>query len=122
MYITERHLAHNHAAQAARRASRCQSDHSSKMERFSPDVISVMATAFEVVCKALEASGRSDITKETIAAKIIELARGGETDPVVLREMALSEFGLSRSAGPTVIFELGGSQASAVNFLSHLGT
>jgi len=66
------------------------------MERFSPDVISVMATAFEVVCKALEASGRSDITKETIAAKIIELARGGETDPVVLREMALSEFGLSR--------------------------
>jgi hypothetical protein len=63
---------------------------------FGPDLISVMATAFEDVCKALEASDRSDITKETIATKIIELARGGETDAVVLREMVLSEFGLSR--------------------------
>jgi hypothetical protein len=63
---------------------------------FGPDVISVMATAFEDVCKALEETGRSDITKETIATKIIELARGGESDPVVLREMTLSEFGLSR--------------------------
>jgi len=63
---------------------------------FGPDAISVMATAFEDACKALEASGRADITKETIATKIIELARGGEADPIVLREMALSEFGLSR--------------------------
>ena len=62
---------------------------------FGPDVISVMAAAFEDVCKAIDVSGRSDIAKETIATKIIELARGGEADPVVLREMALSEFGLS---------------------------
>jgi hypothetical protein len=54
-----------------------------------------MATAFEDVCKALAASDRSDITKETVALKVIELTRGGEMDPVVLREMALSEFGLS---------------------------
>ena len=62
---------------------------------FGPEVISVMAAAFEDVCKALDVSGRSDVTKETIATKIIELVRGGETDPVVLREMVLSEFGLS---------------------------
>jgi hypothetical protein len=62
---------------------------------FGPDVISVMAAAFEDVCKAIDVSGRSDVTKETMATKIIELARGGEADPVVLREMALSEFGLS---------------------------
>jgi hypothetical protein len=55
-----------------------------------------MAAAFEDVRKTMEASGRSDVAQETIAAKIIELARTGETDPVVLREMALSEFGLSR--------------------------
>jgi len=48
------------------------------------------------VCKAIDVSGGSDISKETIATKIIELARGGEADPIVLREMALSEFGLSR--------------------------
>jgi hypothetical protein len=66
-----------------------------KNEAFDPDVISVMSAALEDVCKALEASKHSDITKETIATKIIELARGGETDPIVLREMVLSELGAS---------------------------
>jgi hypothetical protein len=47
------------------------------------------------VCKALDAAGRSDVTKDAIAAKIIDLARAGESDSVVLYEMALSEFGLS---------------------------
>jgi propanediol dehydratase large subunit len=63
---------------------------------FGPEVISVMGTAFEDVCKALAVSGRSDVTKELIATKIIELARGGEIDPIVLREMVLSELGLSQ--------------------------
>ncbi len=63
---------------------------------FGPEVISAMGAAFEDVCKAIDVSGGSDISKETIATKIIELARGGEADPIVLREMALSEFGLSR--------------------------
>jgi hypothetical protein len=54
-----------------------------------------MAAAFDDVCKTLEEKRRADITKETIATKIIELARGGETDPIVLREMTLSELGLS---------------------------
>ena len=63
---------------------------------FGPEVISAMGAAFEDVCKAIDVSGGSDISKETIATKIIELARGGEADLVVLREMALSEFGLSR--------------------------
>jgi hypothetical protein len=31
-----------------------------------------------------------------IATKIIQLAQGGETDPNVLRERVLSEFGLPR--------------------------
>jgi hypothetical protein len=62
---------------------------------FGPEVISAMAAAFEDVCKALEAVGRSDLTKDRIAAKVIDLAREGESDPAVLREMALSEFGLS---------------------------
>ena len=63
---------------------------------FGPEVASVMGAAFEGVCKALEVSGRSDVSKELIATKIIQLARGGETDPVVLREMVLSKLGLSQ--------------------------
>jgi hypothetical protein len=62
---------------------------------FDPEVISAMAAAFDDVCKALDAAGRSDVTKDTIAAKIIDLARAGECDSLVLYEMALSEFGLS---------------------------
>ena len=63
---------------------------------FGPDVISVMGAAFEEVCKTLEASGRTDITKEIVAIKIIQLVRGGETHPIVLREKVLSELGLLR--------------------------
>jgi hypothetical protein len=65
---------------------------------FGPEVVDAMATAFSDLCKTLEASGRSDLSKELIATKIIELARAGETDPVVLREMASSELGISRMA------------------------
>ena len=61
---------------------------------FGPDVISAMSTAFEDVCKTLEASDHSDVTKEMIAAKIIQMTQGGETDPIVLRKMVLSELGL----------------------------
>ena len=66
-----------------------------KNAAFGPEVISAMSAAFEDVCK--EASGHSNVTKETIAAKIIQLAQGGETDPIILRETTLSELGLSPS-------------------------
>ena len=62
---------------------------------FGPDAIVAMSATLEEVCKVLEASGRSDVSREAIATTIIALARGGETDPVVLREMTLSELGLS---------------------------
>ena len=62
---------------------------------FDPEVISIMTTAFEDVCKTLDVSGRSDVTKEMIAATIIQLARRGETDPVALSEKALSKLRLS---------------------------
>ena len=62
---------------------------------FGPDAIVAMSATLEEVCKVLEASGRSDVSREAIATTIIALARGGETDPVVLHEMTLSELGLS---------------------------
>jgi hypothetical protein len=62
---------------------------------YGPEAISAMAAAFEDVCRAVEAAGRSDVTRDTLALKIIDLARSGESDAVVLREMALSELGLA---------------------------
>ncbi len=66
---------------------------------FGPHAIAAMSAAFEDVCKAVAASGRSDVAKETIAAIVIQLAQADETDPNVLRERALSELGLSQSPG-----------------------
>jgi hypothetical protein len=63
---------------------------------FGPEVISVMGTAFEDVCQTVKVSGRTDITKEIVATKIIQLARDGETHPIALRENVLSELGLLR--------------------------
>jgi hypothetical protein len=63
---------------------------------FGPEAIDAMAAAFSDLCKTLDAAGRADLSKEVVASKIIELARAGETDPVVLREMAMSELGISR--------------------------
>ncbi len=62
---------------------------------FDPEINSIMSTAFEDVCKTLDVSGRSDVTKEMIATRIIQLARSGEADPIVLRKKVLSELGLS---------------------------
>ena len=61
---------------------------------FGPHAIAAMSAAFEDVCKAVAASGRSDVAKETIAAIVIQLAQADETDPNVLRVRALSELGL----------------------------
>jgi hypothetical protein len=61
---------------------------------FDPELVKAMSAAFIEARKAIEVSNQSNIAHETIAAKIVELARSGETDPVVLREMALSELGV----------------------------
>ena len=62
---------------------------------YGPEAIAAMAAAFDDVCKAIEAAGRSDVTRDTLALKIIDLAPNGESDAVVLREMALTELGLT---------------------------
>ena len=62
---------------------------------YGPEAIAAMAAAFDDVCKAVEAAGRSDVTRDTLALKIIDLARNGESDAAVLREMALTELGLA---------------------------
>jgi hypothetical protein len=56
-----------------------------------------MGRAFQEACDLVERSERAEMSREVLASKIIDLARGGETDPVVLPEMVLSELGLSRA-------------------------
>jgi predicted alternative tryptophan synthase beta-subunit len=55
---------------------------------FNPEATHAMGLAFERACQA-----RTDLDKETVAKRIIELARQGEHDPDRLCELILKEIG-----------------------------
>jgi hypothetical protein len=56
---------------------------------FSPDDIKVLAAAFDDALRASGLTDPADPIANTIAKRIIDLARLGERDPVRLREYAL---------------------------------
>jgi hypothetical protein len=58
---------------------------------FEPDVTSAMSAAYDDVCRALKLSEAAAHERETVAIRIVELARQGERDPVRLRERLLRE-------------------------------
>lgn len=64
---------------------------------FSPEILQAMATAFERALAQLRDSGQSDVVKEVLAKRIIDLARHGETDPTRLCDGALKA--LPRASG-----------------------
>ena len=57
--------------------------------RFDPETKRVIGVAFEIARAAVRFSGRTDLTDEAIAKKIIELAEAGERNADVLCEAAL---------------------------------
>ena len=63
---------------------------------FDPDEITAMSRALEEACKALNVDGDARL-RETIAARIIDLARNGVVDPAVLCYRVLSETRAMRS-------------------------
>ena len=57
---------------------------------FEPNDIQAMSLAYEDICDALHING--DLrARETIAVRVIELARRGERCPTVLRDRVLAE-------------------------------
>jgi hypothetical protein len=60
---------------------------------FDPEATNAMSAAFEAICAALEIPAADDRGRETVAMRIIELARRGERDPTRLRERVLREAG-----------------------------
>ena len=57
---------------------------------FEPDDIEAMFAAYEGVCHALHINGDAG-ARETIAERVIELARRGERRPTELRNRVLAE-------------------------------
>jgi hypothetical protein len=66
---------------------------------FDPEAVRAMSNALEDVCTKLELNG-DQRARETMAARIIELARRGERDPERLSERVLREAGAAPSAVP----------------------
>jgi hypothetical protein len=66
---------------------------------FDPDVISIMAKAYEQALASLESPPPQSV-RELIAARIIGLARGGERDPHTLCEKAIAALGILGAAQP----------------------
>ena len=60
---------------------------------FEPDVTSAMSTAFDDACRALNLSNTATRERESVAVRIIELAKRGEHDPKRLCERVLHDAG-----------------------------
>ena len=58
---------------------------------FGPAAIEAMSKAFEETCIALQVYAGDEKGRETIAARIIDLARNGLIDPTALRDRAIAE-------------------------------
>ena len=60
-------------------------------EKFDPETTRAMGAALEMACVALRTGDCADDVKQSIANKIIALAKGGERNPDVLCEQVLKE-------------------------------
>jgi hypothetical protein len=59
---------------------------------FDPDQIKMMAAAFQDACTALGLGNRTDPTMETVAIRIIELAKRGICTQTELYQCAIENF------------------------------
>lgn len=58
---------------------------------FDDCAVNAMKTAYEVALRELRLADRADPCTDIIARKIIECARTGERDPILLCELALKD-------------------------------
>ena len=57
---------------------------------FSPEEVAVLTTAFEDTLNALGLVNRQDPAVTMVAKRMFEMARGGERDPILLRDAVLN--------------------------------
>jgi len=66
-------------------------EHLRETHSFEPDAIAAMSRAFEEACMALQVFAGDERGRETIARRIVDLARAGVNDAVTLRDRVLLE-------------------------------
>jgi hypothetical protein len=65
-------------------------------DAFQPNDVKAMSMALDDVCKELKLDGNAN-ARETVAVRIIELARCGERSPTRLRDRVLHEANVQTS-------------------------
>ncbi len=58
---------------------------------FDPDATHAMGLAFDEICESLRVGSDAVGDRQTIAARVIELAKSGELDPVAIYGRVVSE-------------------------------
>jgi hypothetical protein len=61
-------------------------------DAFSPEDVAAITSAFEDTLHSLGLIDRTDPAVSMVARRMIELARAGERDPILLREAVLKSF------------------------------
>jgi hypothetical protein len=69
---------------------------------FDDEATRVMGVAFDEACNFVVGSASTDILRELIAARIIEVAKTGERDPARLHSRALMALFKADVSAPTV--------------------
>jgi hypothetical protein len=59
--------------------------------RFDDETLRILGVAFEQVCIALRTGDCADDVKQSIANKVIEIAKAGECNPDILCERVLED-------------------------------
>lgn len=65
--------------------------HLPETNTFEPDAITAMSTAFESACAALNVFAGDERGRETVATRIIDLARNGVIDAAALSNRVVAE-------------------------------
>lgn len=66
-------------------------NHLPETTTFEPEAITAMSKAFEHACTALNVPAHDNAGRETVATRIIDLARNGVIDPAALSTRVVAE-------------------------------
>lgn len=62
---------------------------------FSPEDVAVLAAAYETICDAARLRESSQMVRDLVASKVINMANTGERDPLRIVDRVMAELGLS---------------------------
>ncbi len=63
---------------------------------FEPEEIQILALAFDDICRDMDLPMSATVAREVVATRVIDLAREGLIEPMLLKDRVLHEVHLAR--------------------------